>query len=44
MHQTMAMVVLTIAPFHAHAVTAREGIRSAGPDAEPADLGAVARG
>jgi heme a synthase len=45
MHQTMAMVVLTLAAFHAHAVTTREGIRSAGPDAEPADrLSAQARG
>jgi heme a synthase len=45
MHQTMAMVVLTVAVFHAHSMAATEGTKSAGPDAEPADrLGAVARG
>jgi heme a synthase len=45
MHQTMAMIVLTIAVLHAHRTAATAGTRSAGPSIEPADrLGAAARG
>jgi cytochrome c oxidase assembly protein subunit 15 len=45
MHQTMAMVVLTVAAVHAHAVAATERVRPAEFRATQADdLGAVARG
>jgi cytochrome c oxidase assembly protein subunit 15 len=43
MHQAMAMIVLTIAAFHAQAMAA-EGARTASQSADPAGLGAVARG
>jgi cytochrome c oxidase assembly protein subunit 15 len=43
MHQTMAMIVLTIAVLHAHG--AAPGTRTAGPSVDPAGrLGAAARG
>jgi cytochrome c oxidase assembly protein subunit 15 len=45
MHQTMAMIVLTVAVLHAHAMAAKENVRSVEPSDHASDkLGAVARG